>query len=249
MLRASRHAMEGGMTNTIETRIDRLDWAGLTQDLDREGWARIPGLLTPGECAGAATWFLAPDGFRKHVVMQNHGYGQGEYRYFAYPLPPLVAGLRAALYPHLAPVANQWHARMGLPQRFPGEHAAFVARCQEAGQRRSTPLLLRYRAGDYNRLHQDLYGEHVFPIQAVILLSDPGRDFTGGELVLTEQRSRMQSRAQVIPLGLGDAVLFAVSARPQAGPRGDHRVIMRHGVSTIAAGERHTLGIIFHDAA
>ncbi|WP_404710523.1 2OG-Fe(II) oxygenase [Sphingomonas sp. MMS24-J13] len=181
--------------------------------------------------------------------MQNHGYGQGEYRYFAYPLPPLVAALRTALYPHLAPVANQWHARMEFARRFPDEHDAFIACCHDAGQRKPTPLLLRYRAGDYNRLHQDLYGEHVLPIQAVILLSDPKTDFSGGELVLTEQRARMQSRAQVVPLAQGDAVLFAVSARPQAGPRGDHRVIMRHGVSTIAAGERHTLGIIFHDAA
>jgi hypothetical protein len=237
------------MTDAIETRIGQRDWTGLAGDLDEAGWARIPALLTPAECAEAAAAFASPDGFRKHVVMQNHGYGQGEYRYFAYPLPPLVAGLRAALYPHLAPIANQWHARMGLAARFPADHAEFIARCHDAGQLRPTPLLLRYRAGDYNRLHQDLYGEHVFPIQVVILLSEPETDFSGGELVLTEQRARMQSRAQVVPLRRGDAVLFAVSARPQAGPRGDHRVIMRHGVSTIATGERHTLGIIFHDAA
>lgn len=230
-------------------RVDGLDWAAMAQVLDERGWARVSSLLTPAECEGAAGLFLEHEGFRKHVVMQRHGYGQGEYRYFAYPLPPLVAGLRRALYPHLAPIADSWHARMGFAARFPADHEAFIARCHAAGQARPTPLLLRYGAGDYNRLHQDLYGEHVFPIQAVILLSEPARDFAGGELVLTEQRPRMQSRAEVVPLGQGDAVLFAVSARPQAGSRGDHRVIMRHGVSTVTAGWRHTLGIIFHDAA
>jgi hypothetical protein len=182
-------------------------------------------------------------------MMARHGFGRGEYRYFAYPLPPLVADLRASLYPRLAPLANRWHERMGLPARFPAEHDAFLERCHAAGQRRPTPLLLRYGPGDYNCLHQDLYGDHVFPIQLAILLSRPGADFTGGEFVLTEQRPRMQSRAQVVPLGQGDAVLFAVNQRPQAGTRGDYRVTMRHGVSSVTAGRRHMLGIIFHDAA
>ena len=243
----------GGMTTMIEAGIDAriaaLDWAAIAQALDAKGWARIPALLTQTECRDAAALFAVPTGFRSHVIMQRHGYGQGEYRYFAYPLPPLVAALRGALYPRLAPLANAWHARMGLPADFPADHATFVARCHADGQRRPTPLILRYGPGDYNRLHQDLYGAHVFPIQAVVLLSAPGADFDGGELVLTEQRPRMQSRAQVVPLAQGDLVLFAVNVRPQAGSRGDNRVTLRHGVSTVRAGERHTLGIIFHDAA
>jgi uncharacterized protein len=181
--------------------------------------------------------------------MQHHGYGQGAYRYFAYPLPSLVATLRRCLYSCLASLANDWHRRMGMAANFPGDHAAFVARCHADGQRRPTPLILRYGPGDYNRLHQDLYGAHVFPIQAVALLSEPGTDFEGGELVLTEQRPRMQSRAQVAPARQGDLVLFAVNVRPLAGSRGNYRVAMRHGASTVLAGERHTLGIIFHDAA
>ncbi len=181
--------------------------------------------------------------------MARHGFGRGEYRYFAYPLPPLVAALRALLYPRLVPVADRWHERMGMPTRFPGNHADFLARCHAAGQRRPTPLLLRYGAGDYNCLHQDLYGDHVFPVQAAVLLSAPGTAFTGGEFVLTEQRPRMQSRAAVVPLARGDAVIFAVNARPVRGSRGDYRVAMRHGVSEIRRGRRHTLGLIFHDAA
>lgn len=180
--------------------------------------------------------------------MQRHGYGRGAYRYFSYPLPPLVTMLRSLLYPWLAPIANSWHERMGMASRFPADHATYIERCHEAGQSRPTPLLLHYGPGDYNRLHQDLYGELVFPIQAVILLCEPGIDFTGGELVLTEQRPRMQSRAQVVPMQRGDVILFAVNARPQAGSRGDYRTIMRHGVSTIWTGRRQTLGIIFHDA-
>lgn len=234
---------------SIDTRIAALDWHLIAQDLDRLGWARIPALLTPEDCASAAAFFAMPDGFRSHVVMQRHGYGQGEYRYFAYPLPPLVAQLRAKLYPHLAPIANDWHERMRLPAIFPADHEAFIARCHADGQTRPTPLVLRYGPGDYNRLHQDLYGPHVFPLQTVLLLSEPDADFTGGELVLTEQRPRMQSRAQVVPLGRGDAVIFAVNARPQTGTRGEYRVTMRHGVSTVHTGQRHTLGIIFHDAA
>jgi hypothetical protein len=181
--------------------------------------------------------------------MARHGYGQGEYRYLDYPLPAPVHALRTALYPRLAPIANRWYAEMGLSPRFPDDHAAFLERCRAAGQARATPLLLRYGAGDYNRLHQDLYGEHVFPLQAVVLLAEPGRDFTGGELVLTEQRSRMQSRAEVVPLGLGDAAIFAVRERPVRGARGVHRVLMRHGVSRLRSGARTTLGLIFHDAA
>jgi hypothetical protein len=206
-------------------------------------------LLDPAECAAVAAFYDSEDGFRSHVMMARHGFGRGEYRYFAYPLPPLVADLRASLYPILASLADRWHARMGLPVRFPPEHDAFLKRCHEAGQRRPTPLLLRYGPGDYNCLHQDLYGDHVFPIQLAVLLSRPGADFIGGEFVLTEQRPRMQSRVQVVPLEQGDAVLFAVNQRPQAGTRGDYRVTMRHGVSSLRSGQRHMLGIIFHDAA
>jgi hypothetical protein len=231
------------------SRAAAADWTALAADLDARGWAVLPALLTVDACVATAGLYGRPDGFRSQVVMARHGYGRGEYRYFAYPLPPLVAGLRAALYPHLAPIANRWHERMGLPARFPGEHAAFIERCHAAGQTRPTPLLLEYGPGDFNCLHQDLYGAHVFPLQAAILLSEPGREFDGGEFVLTEQRPRMQSRVEVVPLGQGDAVLFAVNARPVQGGRGDYRVAMRHGVSPLRAGHRHTLGIIFHDAA
>ena len=225
-----------------------IDWAAATDDLDRQGWAILPGLLDEAACAEAAAAFDEDGLFRKHVHMARHGYGQGEYRYYAYPLPPLVAALRNGLYPPLAAIADRWHARLALPQRFPADHAAFLARCHAAGQAKPTPLLLRYGPGDHNRLHQDLYGAHVFPIQAAILLSAPGVDFTGGEFVLTEQRARMQSRVEVVPLAQGDAVLFAVNMRPAAGPRGDHRVALRHGVSTVRGGRRLTLGVIFHDA-
>ena len=217
--------------------------------LDREGWAVLPGLLDASACDGLSMLYDAPAGFRSHVHMARHGFGRGEYRYFAYPLPPLVEALRGMLYARLAPIANRWHERMGMAARFPAEHAEFLARCHEAGQRRPTPLLLQYGAGDYNCLHQDLYGEHVFPLQVAVLLSAPGEDFTGGEFVLTEQRPRMQSRAAVVPLAKGDAVVFAVNARPVCGSRGDYRVTMRHGVSEIRSGRRHTLGVIFHDAA
>ncbi|MES2452372.1 MAG: 2OG-Fe(II) oxygenase [Pseudomonadota bacterium] len=208
----------------------------------------LPGLLSAAECEATAALYGPGPAFRSHVVMARHGFGQGEYRYFAYPLPPLVAGLRGALYPRLAPIANSWNERMGIDGRFPEDHAAFLDRCHEAGQSRPTPLLLRYGAGDYNCLHQDLYGEHVFPLQVAILLSAPGEDFTGGEFVLTEQRPRMQSRAEVVPLMRGDAVVFAVNQRPHRGARGDYRVALRHGVSKVRTGHRHTLGIIFHDA-
>jgi len=225
------------------------DWSTVDDRLDEQGWCVLPRLLDARTCdAIAAHYGGPPEIFRSHVVMARHGFGRGEYRYFAYPLPPIVANLRTALYPHLAPIANDWNARMGLPARFPSDHAAFLDRCHVAGQRRPTPLLLRYGPGDYNCLHQDLYGEHVFPLQVAILLSTPQSDFTGGEFVLTEQRPRMQSRASVVPLAKGDAVIFGVNQRPRRGARGDYRVTMRHGVSEVLTGQRHTLGIIFHDA-
>ena len=241
------------MTTAIETdiasRLASLAWDSVATALDSTGWAVLPGLLGDAECITLAESYDTPSLFRSHILMARHGFGRGEYRYFAYPLPPLVAALRSTLYPRLAPLANRWHERMGLPARFPGDHADFLARCHAAGQLRPTPLLLRYGAGDYNCLHQDLYGEHVFPVQAAVRLSAPGDDFTGGEFILTEQRPRMQSRAAVVPLAKGDAVIFAVNVRPVRGSRGDYRVAMRHGVSEIRSGQRHTLGVIFHDAA
>ncbi len=220
----------------------------LATDLDSRGWSILPQLLSPDECAEMRARYEG-DGFRSTVTMARHGYGRGEYRYFAYPLPPLVERLRGELYPRLAGIANAWHERLGSDVRFPERHAEFLARCHAAGQARPTPLLLRYGPGDYNCLHQYLYGEHVFPLQVAVLLSTPGDDFSGGEFVLTEQRSRMQSRVEVVPLGQGDAVVFAVNSRPVAGTRGDYRVNLRHGVSTLRSGTRTTLGIIFHDAA
>jgi hypothetical protein len=231
---------------------DRLashDWTDVARALDAQGWAVLPALLAPPECDALAGLYGAAEGFRSRVVMGKHGFGRGEYRYFAYPLPRLIEALRSALYARLAPIANQWHAAMGMEVRFPADHAAFIQRCHQAGQTRPTPLLLQYGAGDYNCLHQDLYGEHVFPLQVATLLSAPGEDFDGGEFVLTEQRPRMQSRAAVVPLKKGDAVIFAVHSRPVQGGRGVYRVNLRHGVSEIRAGHRHTVGIIFHDAA
>jgi hypothetical protein len=240
------------MTETMETRIgariEALDLDAMAAALDREGWAVLPRLLSDAECDDIAALYAGEAGFRSRVLMARHGFGRGEYRYFSYPLPPLVAMLRERLYPSLAPIAKRWHERMGMAVRFPADHAEYLARCHEAGQRRPTPLLLQYGPGDYNCLHQDLYGEHVFPLQAAVLLSSPGGDFSGGEFVLTEQRPRMQSRAAVVPLAKGDAVVFAVNARPVRGSRGDYRVAMRHGVSEIRSGRRHTLGVIFHDA-
>jgi len=226
-----------------------IDWERAIADLDAQGAAIAPAVLTPAECTAIASWYANDDAFRSRVVMAKHGFGRGEYRYFAYPLPALIADLRAQLYPHLVPIANRWNEAMGIEVRFPEDHAAFLARCHEAGQTRPTPLLLEYGEGDYNCLHQDLYGEHVFPLQVAILLSEPGRDFEGGELVMTEQRPRMQSRPMVLPLRQGDAAIFAVHHRPVQGTRGVYKVHMRHGVSRIRAGHRHTLGIIFHDAA
>ena len=205
-------------------------------------------LLTAKECREIAALYGDDSRFRSRIVMARHGFGQGEYKYFSYPLPPLVESVRTALYPHLAPIANAWNERMGIETRYPAEHREFLALCHEAGQARPTPLLLRYGAGDYNCLHQDLYGELAFPLQTAILLSEPGKDFTGGEFVLTEQRPRMQCRAEVVPLRQGDAVIFAVHHRPVKGTRGTYRVTMRHGVSRLRSGHRLTLGIIFHDA-
>jgi hypothetical protein len=217
-------------------------------DLDERGCAVVEAMLTVGECRALSAMYGEEERFRSRVVMAKHGFGRGEYRYFAYPLPPVVQSLRAALYPALAPVANDWNERLGVDARYPATHADFLSLCHEAGQTRPTPLILRYTAGDYNCLHRDLYGPLVFPLQVAILLSDPREDFTGGEFVLTEQRPRMQSRAEVVPLEQGDAVVFAVSERPVRGSRGVYRVTHRHGVSRVRSGHPHTLGIIFHDA-
>jgi len=237
------------MQGDVAARVQRIDAVALESDLDAQGWSVLRDLLDALECDDIASLYARGAGFRSQVVMARHGFGQGEYRYFSYPLPPLVQGLRTALYPLLAPVANRWHERMAMDTRFPERHDAFLARCAASGQSRPTPLLLQYGPGDYNCLHQDLYGEHVFPLQVAVLLSAPVTDFSGGEFVLTEQRPRMQTRAAVVPLAKGDAVVFAVNSRPVRGTRGDYRVKMRHGVSKIVEGHRHTLGLIFHDAA
>ena len=229
--------------------VAAIDASRLAEALDAEGHAVIERLVAPAECEPLAALYDDDGRFRSHVVMVRHGFGRGEYQYFAYPLPARVAALRAALYPKLVPIANRWNEAMGMALRYPEDHAAYLARCHAAGQTRPTPLLLRYGAGDYNCLHQDLYGEHVFPLQVVVLLSEPGRDFSGGEFVMTEQRPRMQSRAMVVPLRQGDAAVIAVHQRPVQGTRGPYRVNLRHGVSRVRAGQRHTLGIIFHDAA
>jgi len=234
---------------TIESRLNAYDWTDVGTQLDANGWAMLGGLLSAGECRALAGLYEGGGRFRSHVVMARHGFGRGEYKYYAYPLPHLIADLRTALYPRLAPIADRWNQAMGIDVRYPADHADFIARCHAAGQTRPTPLLLQYGEGDFNALHQDLYGEHVFPFQVVFLLSRPGEDFTGGEFVLTEQRPRMQSRAEVVPLGQGDAAVFAVHHRPVQGSRGVYRVNLRHGVSRVRSGHRHTTGIIFHDAA
>jgi hypothetical protein len=229
-------------------RLAAADWSRIATDLDARGAATLPGLFDRATCRALAASWVDESLFRSRVVMAKHGFGRGEYRYFTYPLAFDLAALRAALYAGLAPLANRWNERLGVDTRFPATHGAFLERCHAAGQSRPTPLLLRYVAGDYNCLHRDLYGEHVFPLQMAILLSAPGADFTGGEFVLTEQRPRMQSRVEVVPLTQGDAVIFAVSERPVAGARGAYRVTHRHGVSQVTRGERHTLGVILHDA-
>ena len=231
-----------------ERSLDELDWEALAQQLDQDGCAIIRSLLSHKMCDEISTLYASAEPFRSQVIMARHGFGRGEYKYFKYPLPDIVARLRRALYPRLVPIANRWYEHMDLPTRFPETHEAFLERCHAAGQERPTPLLLQYGPQDYNCLHQDLYGEHVFPLQVAILLSEPDEDFTGGEFVLTEQRPRMQSRPQVIGLKKGDALIFAVNQRPVKGVRGYYRVTLRHGVSRLHSGKRHTLGIIFHDA-
>jgi hypothetical protein len=232
----------------IPARVGARDWTAAAADLDRRGWTILDGLLTAGECAVLADLYSEDSRFRSRVEMARHGFGSGAYKYFAYPLPATVAELRASLYRRLSPVADRWNQAMRIPIRYPDTLDEYLELCHAAGQKRPTPLLLRYGPGDYNRLHQDLYGDHVFPIQVTVLLSQPGEDFAGGEFLLTEQRPRTQSRATVVPLRRGDAVAFAVNDRPVEGRRGFYRVKMRHGVSELRSGERHTLGVIFHDA-
>src|SRR5712671_4409767 len=245
MTTALKHA---GTTRNAVARVSALDWHGISQELDGQGSAVLAGLLTRDECQALALLYPDDDLFRSRVVMARHGFGRGEYKYFRYPLPDIIADLRTFLYSGLISVANHWSVAMGVDVRYPERHDDFIERCHNAGQVLPTPLLLKYGEGDYNCLHQDLYGEHVFPIQVAVLLSDPAADFTGGEFVLTEQRPRMQSRAEVVDLKQGDAVAFAVHHRPVHGTRGFYRVNLRHGVSRLRSGHRHTLGVIFHDA-
>lgn len=233
---------------SIKQRIADLNWRGIAESLDTDGYAIVRSVLSPAVCGKLVDTYDDDGKFRSRIVMARHNFGRGEYKYFSYPLPEPVAGLRTALYPPLADVANRWNEALRSEIRFPTDHAGFIERCHRAGQTRPTPLLLRYGADDYNCLHQDLYGEHVFPLQTAFLLSEPERDFIGGEFVLTEQRPRMQSRAEVVHLGKGDGVIFPVRHRPVQGTRGSYRVTMRHGVSRVHSGSRHTLGIIFHDA-
>lgn len=233
---------------TIAQRIETIDWDRIATDLDLRGCAMAEGLLQAAECEQLTALYPDDRSFRSRIVMERYGFGRGEYQYFSYPLPAVVEELRSGLYPRLAPIANLWNIAMGVDVRYPLQHATFLDRCHAAGQLRPTPLMLRYGPDDYNCLHQDLYGEHVFPLQVAILLSEPGEDFIGGEFVLTEQRPRMQSRVEVVPLRRGDAVIFAVHHRPVQGTRGAYRVNMRHGVSRVRVGQRHTLGVIFHDA-
>ena len=229
-------------------RVEAIPWEQVSEDLDAEGFAIIRAVLSTNECEETRDLYEKKDIFRSNVVMERHGFGRGEYRYFSYPLPRLIATLRTSVYPHLVPIANRWNEAMGINVRFPVKHADFIERCHQAGQDKPTPLLLKYGTDDYNCLHQDLYGEHVFPLQLAILLSEPDQDFTGGEFVLTEQRPRMQSRPMVVPLLKGDGVVFAVRNRPVQGRKSVYRVNLRHGVSRLRSGSRHTLGIIFHDA-
>src|SRR5579871_4296074 len=237
-----------GAESDVAARVAAIAWTQAAGDLDSQGCAVLKGLLTPDECRALAALYPEDGIFRSRVVMGRHGFGRGEYKYFAYPLPQPIAELRPVLYAGLRPIANRWNEAMGIDIRYPESHQAFLKRCHDAGQPRPTPLLLQYDEGDYNCLHQDLYGEHVFPLQVAILLSEPGRDFEGGEFVLTEQRPRMQSRAEVVALKQGDAVAFAVHHRPVQGTRGTYRVNLRHGVSRLRSGKRHTVGVIFHDA-
>jgi hypothetical protein len=233
---------------TVSDRVASFDWDRIGAELDESGYGVLRNALTAGECASLAQLYLQDELFRSKVTMARHGFGRGEYKYFAYPLPPLVAELRTSLYERLAPTADRWNELMGVDVQYPAAHDDFIERCHRAGQTKPTPLLLQYGPDDYNCLHQDLYGEHVFPLQAVFLLSAPDAEFTGGELVLTEQRPRMQSRVEVVPLAKGDGAIFAVHQRPRRGSRGYYRVTMRHGASRIRSGRRYTAGVIFHDA-
>jgi hypothetical protein len=240
---------EAPARGSLTQRVGAIDWFDVEEGLNAYGCAMLRNLFSSEECDTVTALYPRDALFRSRVVMARHGFGRGEYKYFAYPLPSLIGDLRTALYPRLAPVANRWNEVMGIDVRYPAAHAEFIERCHAAGQTRPTPLMLQYATDDYNCLHQDLYGEHVFPLQVAILLSEPGADFTGGEFVMTEQRPRMQSRTEVVPLGKGDAVVFAVHHRPVQGTRGPYRVNLRHGVSRLRSGQRHTLGVIFHDAA
>ena len=238
-LETSRHVL---------AQVESLNWQNVAADLHQSGNALLKAIFTSQDCEVLAGLYGNDEYFRSRVVMSRHGFGRGEYKYFKYPLPDVLQGLRTTLYEKLAPIANQWNQQMGIEVRYPAEHADFITRCHKAGQLKPTPLLLRYGGGDYNCLHQDLYGEHVFPIQVAFLLSEPERDFAGGEFVLTEQRPRMQTRPEVVPLRQGDAVAFAVHHRPVQGTRGSYRVNLRHGVSRLRSGQRYTVGVIFHDA-
>jgi hypothetical protein len=248
MKSAAQNIVRPATASDFAARVDAVDWAQASRDLDAQGCAVLTGLLSPDECRALAGLYPDDSQFRSRIVMARHGFGRGEYKYFSYPLPAVIAELRPALYARLREVGNRWNEAMGIDICYPESHDAFLQRCHDAGQTRPTPLLLQYETGDYNCLHQDLYGEHLFPLQVAVLLSEPGRDFTGGEFVLTEQRPRMQSRPEVVPLAQGDAVAFAVHVRPVQGTRGSYRVNLRHGVSRIRSGHRHTLGVIFHDA-
>ena len=232
----------------IEQRVAALDWPQIASSLDVDAFGIMKSMLSPKECASLAAAYESDGRFRSRIVMARHNFGRGEYKYFNYPLPKMIDGLRTGLYPHLVDIANRWNKAMGIDIRYPERHSAFIDRCHRAGQTKPTPLLLSYGTDDYNCLHQDLYGEHVFPLQAVFMLSKPGEDFTGGELILTEQRPRMQSRVEVVPLDQGDGVIFPVRQRPVQGTRGSYRVTLRHGVSRVHSGSRRTLGVIFHDA-
>jgi hypothetical protein len=247
-LTTPRERASASAARALATQVTALDWADIATQLDAYGCATTGPLLAPKQCVALAETYALDAPFRSRIVMARHGFGRGEYKYFAYPLPDLVAELRAALYPPLADIANRWNETMGIKVTYPRDHVSYLARCRKAGQAKPTPLLLQYGLGDYNCLHQDLYGENVFPLQVAFLLSRPGEDFTGGEFVLTEQRPRMQSRAEIVPLVQGEGVIFPVHHRPVQGTRGSYRVNMRHGVSRLRSGHRHTLGIIFHDA-
>jgi uncharacterized protein len=233
----------------IAERVASLDWPRISVDLNQYGCATTGVIVTPSECEELTRGYDDGALFRSQVIMARHGFGRGEYKYYAYPLPDPIAALRTSLYPHFASIANDWESALGKEAGYPAEHSDFLDRCHRAGQRKPTPLLLKYGEGDFNCLHQDLYGELAFPLQVAFLLSQPGEDFTGGEFVLTEQRPRMQSRAEVVPLKRGEGVVFAVNQRPVKGTRGIYRVAMRHGVSRLRSGQRFTLGVIFHDAA